>query len=634
MEKPNNKVERDLILPDKPSQEEIIEIIQNQTIKSNGDIDFLIKNRIREELKHRKIIAENIKGIFNLAYRNIKKDEYDSEDPIEEPEPLTEEELDEALNGIDKPIQWLKKTLDLNHEGDTNSKITLALLIVGIYLNQNCQVLIKGDASSGKTHMLNSCINLMRKKNYQLIIGATGSSLKYLDKLYGEDIMLLALKELDGLSKEDSLATQLIKMMSSDDEGGVYLQCEKVGGDWFPIEMNIKERSFITTYAKTEIVDYEANTRMIVLDVEQTSNHTKDVLDNITFQNPKKEDWKKKLFLKRCIAWQQTIIPKLEISNVKVWLTCLDTLKEMFDKDSEARVIRDAKKFKNMLEIITILHHAIDNSSRESFIENNITYICSQPQDFVLACDLNWETIQRNTQNITLTHEKLLGALDKILNEESLPLDDYFGIKTEYICEKAGVKKGTGQRQLKVLWGMGLVEEGRISDKGNRIYSYRLPENPNILQKNKNWQDFRIQAIDEYNQFLKDKNITPNPQQEYFCDKRKITDIMKYPLLSQNHKKPLSQNLDKSNSGYDSDKYKERIIQYIEKSIKKNGKDKEFSVQEIHTIFNGKITKKRVKNLLDLMVEENILYRSGEKYRKMLEGWDKSYDIEVVRGEN
>jgi len=142
----------------------------------------------------------------------------------------------------------------------------------------------------------------------------------------------------------------------------------------------------------------------------------------------------------------------------------------MFTQTNNPRILRDAQRFRQLIEIIVLIHASL-NGSRQVYTNNSQSYYIAEPQDFVLACELAWDTIEGNVINMTPAKKNILSSLWKLWNQSH----KIEGIKPKEICIHADKSKAYGKRLLKELNSDGFIEAVKISID-NRVYTWKPNE--------------------------------------------------------------------------------------------------------------------------------------------------------------
>ncbi len=389
-----------------------------------------------------------------------------------------------------KPLQFLWKTIALAHVGDENIAISTIVLEMGALMHLAYQLITQGPSGVGKSHLLEKCLQFLPPALYKILIGATGPYLmRMLNEISKTQIRIIFLKETGGISEEDSLASQVIKMMSSDDKGGDYGYCVKNGDNWDAGELHLPENmSFMTTNAG-ELVDHQNQTRMWSMESDSSPEHNNAVIKDAVLVDTHAKEKNKKEFERRTLTWQQYIVPQLLDFSGKVEIPYLDALKEMFVANATPNA-RHVTKFRTLIEIITLIHAALDPQSRASREVDGETYWIATQLDFELACRAGWDIIFGTIDEISPTDRKLLENI-KILAETPLPGEQ--GVKGEPVFNTYGFKKidickgknpvslDYAQKRLKPLMFKGYLKPGKGQENRKRITAY-LPGDESLIE--------------------------------------------------------------------------------------------------------------------------------------------------------
>lgn len=466
--------------------ENILEVIPYGKKILENNIIQKIKKKTNISIKDLKIILKNV--------RNNKKN--NSVNVIQKKEiPLSEKECSRFLKDCkENPIGWLKKTFDLEHEGDSEIQILVGLLMIGSYMGEISHVMVHGSSGSGKTHLLNTCFNLMNPKDYLKIISTTGAALKRSEVIF-KDTLVLYMQELDGISKEDAMANLILKMMSGDDSGGVILDCESVGKSYVVSKKHIEAKTIFIPYAKV-FTENEQDTRVWTLECSQEYEHNKKVISDRVFGDLISNKNNKKKFNNKMKAWRQKIIPEIKKTKLEVIIPYRKILAEMILANNiTPRITRDSKRYKHLIEIITRLHFALDHKSRKIFKKKKINYIIANEIDFRLAGEVAWNIIFEKITEISKTQKILIEALrnlEESHKEGGVDWEDVTGDKQEKgftptkICKKVKGDKKYNRKLLRKLYFDGIIIAGKTSKDGRIL---RYSSNPDEY-KDISWIDY------------------------------------------------------------------------------------------------------------------------------------------------
>ena len=422
----------------------------------------------------------------------------------------------------EKPLKWFRDTLDLEHEGDIENKVLCFLLMLATYFDVISQVLLTGESSSGKSSLLNACRNMLPRDDYLYLIGATESSIRNAEDML-DDVRFLIFTEFDAVkSGQDNSLDFILRMLSADDSGGDFLKSEQVGKDWKPTKVRLKPKSYFSTYAKgTHGIGNENLNRLWIIEPEQSEDKTKSVISNrILLDEFQDEIMSKEYklrsevfvyeFLKKKFQTNQfvtkevfgdvkvkdkdqfgrevekTIRCVVSVDETKILIPYRSTLLYMFKEAKETRATRDIKRFLTLISIITKLHVCLNPDSR-AFIETDnfdpahkgkIKWFISEPQDFILACELSWLTIQQNMRNLTEADINLYQTLiemeiereqdNKILDE-----DKEEGFTPKEISQRAGISYEYARKRIYNLAKYGLLKAGTFhKNSSKRTYTW------------------------------------------------------------------------------------------------------------------------------------------------------------------
>ena len=462
------------------------------------------------------------------------------------------------------PLKWFRDTLDLRHEGDIEEKVLCCLLMIATYFGTISHVLLTGESSSGKTSLLDACRGLIPEEDYLYLLGATESSVKNAEELLST-INFLIFTEFDAVkSGQDESLEFLMRMLSSEDSGGDFLKCEQYGNDWKPVRKKLVPKSLFTTYAKgTHNIGNENLNRLWIIEPEQSETKTRDVIGRRILQDEfegikqkKQYGFRAEVFIwnyingkahlskdpfkKREVYEEVEVTKKNVMGNevtekvrqlketieYKIKIPYRSTLLYMFRDASETRATRDIKRFVSLIEIITKLHIAMDSDCRAILQTDNydpvnqgsIIWYLAEPQDFILACELSWLTIQQNMRNLTDADIKLYQTLIEMeikAEEDSTILYDEkeWGFTPKEICDEAEVSYEYGRKRIWNLAKYGLViRSSHPKNSGKRTYYWSSQASSDSIA---DWWIYQDLVERDCKDFMKRHEIEKNFEKYY-----------------------------------------------------------------------------------------------------------------------
>src|SRR4030042_4349679 len=354
----------------------------------------------------------------------------------------------------------------------------------------------------------------MRKIDYDSLGATTGNGLKRkLSSKSANALKLLWLKEADGISKDDTVAALIVRLISSDDKGAKVLCCAREGEEGDEnglIEFVIPEISFLTMNAGGQINE-QNESRMWLVECDSGTTQNNRVVKESEFLDKFKKIANKNMFELRARAWQQCIIPLLIGFEGDVFVPYLEELSKLFVAKATP-IARHAKKFLKLIEIITKMHAAIDPDSRTFIEKDGIKYSVAEPCDYNLTCEIAWKSISGTIHHLTRSDMILLENLQALTDEaqkeeiknvndgnkrqSTLNVDGEKGIKrnldgftSKDICSYGeGVELKYGRKCLRKLLDYGYVTPGKSSKDSKRVYTYLPVVNRDVTQ-DEIWRD-------------------------------------------------------------------------------------------------------------------------------------------------
>lgn len=450
---------------------------------------------------------------------------------LEEREKRKKKYIDEIK---EKPVYWIRKTLDLAHVGDVSEKITVTLLVIATYMKKISHVLLSGESSSGKTNLLNACLKFIEREDYLHLIGATDAGLRNAEELI-DSKKALVFTEFDATKpdKDDSLAFML-RMLSASDDGGDYLKSVQVGGNWTAGSVRVKSKSVFTTFAKgTHLIGEENLNRMWILEPKQDQTQVKRVLNESVFQHDLRK-WKTKaefefrtgIFreaflpliierIKDVLTYNQKDKGKVEkVIEKRVVIPFENELGFMFRDVSETRAARDIDRFKTLIRIITLLHVSVDHTSRKYILTDNLDYdkygeimwYIAEPQDWSLACELSWITTRENILEITKTDIDIYKNMVEMCYDLAIKGDDWGkGVTVREVAQHSGIHYEYCRKRIKNLAAKFLIVPGNNSKNTEKRTYYWSPNEE--FKAFDGWQNNIINIINSTQRFVNEQNI-------------------------------------------------------------------------------------------------------------------------------
>jgi putative DNA primase/helicase len=432
------------------------------------------------------------------------------------PIPLTLEE--QKIADIDllkkEPITWLKKTLDLIIIGNDHQKVTLALLFpAGNPLGFVIQSAVLGPSGAGKTWLVSGTILLAPEEDRDIVAASTGAALRDLLEECKDTRKILFLQEKEGVSEDDSIANLIIRVLSADDKGGRVLLMDNSGGKWSLREVQLAQNiSFITTFAGGTVA-HQNETRMWLISSDADKKYVNKVIKKGVFQDIFEKQDALEIFTLRSRVWQEIITPLLvSLAQDAVIIPYLNILSSMFeDVPTSEPTIRDAKKFRILIEIITKLHAALAPDTRAFITKNDLRYWIAEYTDFALACEVAGSLIQTNRLRLNDTQIKLYTALLQL--EKDQVLDNEKGFSNPDIAKKAGVPPDYARRLIANLKTKGYIE-AKSETKDGKAKGYKT-SGLNI-EVNKEWGVcFKNSVRFEVTNYFGKSGVTKPPAELY-----------------------------------------------------------------------------------------------------------------------
>jgi len=447
-------------------------------------------------------------------------------------------------------------------------------------LNKGNQIIVRGESSQGKTHVVKCVLKTIPENRFYDLAGFSKEAPKYLLEELGDEYDIIYLKE-DAANPEDNLA---FRFSSKDDGGGSFVisQYNTEIKQWIPTKIKTKIFTFITTSVKSYI-DAQALTRSwefyIDSSVEQTKNICNEQANN--FRNADKfidRSFERKVLwaIYEEIRKQDFIVicPFYDIN--KIINMPFDSWYMRRDNPRIIEQIKNIAKLNYKKRVSYSLNKDIDDDRR------TVKYLIADIEDIITAFKLLNEIKTSTGSGLSKSEEKMLDLLKSISDNEFGCSDVIEAMKTNgwYVESQDYVN-----RLLNKLHNKGFLYKRKdTNDRRGNLY-WPSDKKRNLVSINYeslekqfyDWLDEReedaLQQIQEHSLYLElvGKSVIPK---ESFPQE----------ILAKNTDQSKSrQKVDKSvNSGNKKDvidsQIKEKMNDHIEKT--EENKEKSISVND------------------------------------------------------
>lgn len=347
------------------------------------------------------------------------------------------------LRNSSNPLEMILDELQREHVGDRPGMAVVFLSLISSLTKEPVSVVVEGESSGGKTHMVKTILKCFPKEWINEIGRMTEQVLSR--RKYHEDLKVLYFAEVTGAGEG---AIEQMKLLSSDDGGFKfeYVVAGNTRGEFHTKEKEIPAKMILSTYARSlQQMDNELATRCFSVGIDVSREQTLRVV---------KQKELDASMLSR---------DKARYDHVKGFITGLvdeydDILVPMFGlyehmDCGHTRTRRDYSKLLSIMRASALLNH---RNRPTKMIEDKLVLFCTV-EDAKIAWKYSYDYLS------------VLG--EDLLPKELLVLN-FMKKNTKYARQdlelKTGIPRSTLERYLKGLVRKNYVVEG--FDRGKSYY--------------------------------------------------------------------------------------------------------------------------------------------------------------------
>lgn len=410
---------------------------------------------------------------------------------------------------IDSRIDKIKEILDFYVAGENKTKMLVFFLLLGSYHSiYKPIILIRGDSSGGKNHMVNSVLKLYNKKHVYITDSSTDKGILY-DESLNDDVKIIYVRELT----EQKAIIEFMKSMFQDKIIHKETIMKKGTREHVTKTHELDQRGIITTFS-FENVQVDLVNRAWVFIPDQTYQQNidiikhgldreKNLLSNIS-REKKTQD--KCFFISQCIVsldW-----------NYEVYIPYIDLLHPLFPS-GYLNVRRDKDKLINLIKIITIWNQehrrALELGERRFLLSeyDDLVIALQYAQDFFLDLLLHLDGVKRSildymefTEDTPVKGKNISSFAQEDKAEVTVEGEKYYAITEIYeiIRDNLSISRKTVKRKMDDLFFEGYLQREKIKNRFlyKKLRGYDLPE---MLELDKLKAQIDIMVHDCYEEY-------------------------------------------------------------------------------------------------------------------------------------
>ena len=438
----------------------------------------------------------------DLIKKQLEKEEHDKLLAPKQLYIMTEGEKNEAIKFLTDTNNILYRVIDITNRMGVMGEETLRLMVYLCYtsriLNEPLSMIVKGEASSGKSFSCTNVQKLIPEEGYHFITRATQNAFFHLPE-DGMQHRIIYINELLGSESADySIRTaqsegDLILMMPIKDPttGNIETVTKRVKG---PV-------GFLITTTKAQMFD-ENETRNFSVFSDDSPRLTQAIGD-ITVRKAMGETFK--IDGKELNLWKN--IQRLLNSDFKV---IIPYAKEVFSSfpDKPVRIRRDRERFRVLIEIITVLHqfHRKQEKTKEGTI-----HLISTLADYYVAKTIAESILTYTIYEIGPSAEELWKTINAMKShfEQEDPAHEFI-FKYKDVAEYIDWKVEKVKKWVYVLVRGNLLEYEEKGTSGGRGKASLFKISKRGLEWSSAALGFLPKIEDLYEKYPCDKNLFYN----------------------------------------------------------------------------------------------------------------------------
>ena len=284
----------------------------------------------------------------------------------------------------------------LGHVGDTRNALSLYLALTSRLTDNPIHTVVKGAASTGKSHLVETALKLFPPDGYEMLTGASPRAL-----LYDEDLNLkhraLVMVEAAGLTHPET--AYIVRSLLS--EGRVHYKTVR---DQMPVELDLEgPTAFVTTTTKVRLDD-ELETRMLSLYSPDNPRYIRQALGaiarpygTIRFPEPNLAPFEALQRWLQAAAECRVVVPYSDWLHERV-------------PNSPARVLRDFKHLLTSIATVAILHQKQRNGDEDGRI---VATVADYAMAYVLFNQTFRQAVAEGLTPVVRAHYRAVAELEE-----------------------------------------------------------------------------------------------------------------------------------------------------------------------------------------------------------------------------
>ena len=373
--------------------------------------------------------------------------------------------------GADDRFDMIKEVLDFHIAGEDNNKMLLFFLLLGNFSPKlmNC-VLVRGDSSGGKNHLVNNVLKLFPQKKVYIFDSATAAALRYDDDLAGNNILYL--REL----QEQITLVEFLKAFYNDKLIHKETVRDPETGSQKVITHEYDKMGIVTTFS-FENIQIDLVNRSWVLSPDQGHSQTTKIIEhtldkerNLIMRSVKEQEIRdRSFFISQCIT-------ALDF-DYEPYICFVNKLRTLFPNE-HLNVRRDMNKLIQLIKIICIWNQ----KSRRTLERGDDRFIFAEFKDLEMALRICQDLFLNVVLHIDSTKRLILDLAkvrqDKAEPEAGMPEEITITEAYEMLREQIGITRKTVQRKMNDLFYEGYL----LREKAGNKYVFTLLKGYDIIE--------------------------------------------------------------------------------------------------------------------------------------------------------
>lgn len=423
----------------------------------------MASNRLRfVKVADDKGIDSDLIKIEELVKKQIEKEEHDKLLTPKQLYIMTEQEKNEAIKFLESTPDILYRVVDITNRmgvvGEEIVRLMVYLCYTSRIMKDPLSIIVKGEASSGKSFSCQNIQKLIPEEGYHFITKATQQAFFHLQE-DGLQHRIVYINEIQGSESAD------YSIRTAQSEGDLILMMpikDPQTGDMETVTKRVKGPvGFLITTTKAQMFD-ENETRNFSVFSDDSPQLT-NAIGNITIRKAQGEEFV--VDTQELNLWKN--VQRLLNPDFKV---IIPYAKEIFSAfpDKPVRIRRDRERFRVLIEIITILHQTHRKQEKS---KGDKLHLISTLADYYIAKIVAESILTYTIYEIGPSAEELWKAI-KTMNDSWKPekpsSDEEFTFKYRDLAEYLEWKTEKVKKWMYVLIHAGMIDytEKGIGGKG------------------------------------------------------------------------------------------------------------------------------------------------------------------------